>query len=436
MKQFKKIAMLSILTLIITACSSRSGNGEGSASGTATSNTTNMANSNSDLAITPIASSTTGNTQIFDFNVVETGKNYQLQYTPITTSDNRYLSPTVTTISENDIYNVKPVASADQSVLTEMVNYTNQLRLQQGLSALEIDQGLMAIAQRRAEELVGRFSHTRPDGSEPSSLLNQKIGFAENISAGQATAQLAMTAFEGSATHYPSMVNANYTKTGVGFVYVPGSEYTYYWVQVFADSVADTNYYLDTNAEQYKLLDVTAKTANIKDRLTWMVVDDTPLYLAKFEPNGEWYSFSQSGEIGTYEGLINGYQQVRFGLAQKSSDAHKVFYRGNNTDFDNMPQSGTATYTGKGVITDGSTSRYLNSTFQADFANKQLNGVLSENGIQVTDIQAIIRGSSFHSPQDANVEVQGGFFGTSAEELGGVFYDYSTEQYGAFGGKK
>lgn len=415
-----KLFSLSVLTLCVAACSGGGGSGGGAAA--TTSSTTSTSGENS-------ATTTTFN---IDGNA---GVQYAMTYAPIATNDNSYLTPTVGSVQEANIYKVKPVSAENQAKLTEMINYTNNVRAAQGLTALQIDQTLMAAAQRRAEELVSYYSHTRPDGSALATMFNQNGGFGENISAGQTSVAVAMESFEKSKTHYDVMVNSSFTKTGVGFVYLPGSEYTFYWVQLFGVDGVDTKYSFDTtaSAQQNKLADVTTKATNINDRTQWMTIDDFPIYLGKITPNGAWYSFSQTDGTTTYEGVLNGYNDVRFGLAQPSGSAHNVFYRGNNTQYDNMPTSGTASYTGKGVITDGSNSRYLNSAFHADFANKNLNGVLSENGTKVAEVNAMIRGVSFHSPSDATVETQGGFFGTNAKELGGVFYNHSTNEYGAFG---
>lgn len=73
---------------------------------------------------------------------------------------------------------------------------------------------------------------------------------------------------------------------------------------------------------------------------------------------------------------------------------------------------------------------------KADFSAKQLNGALVENNVKLMGIQANIRGSSFYSPEGSPVSTQGSFFGTHADEIGGVFYETSTSKRGAFAAKK
>ena len=55
-----------------------------------------------------------------------------------------------------------------------MLSLVNQERADYGLSALEMDSGMHEAAMLRAYECSYYFSHTRPDGSDPSSL-NAKI---------------------------------------------------------------------------------------------------------------------------------------------------------------------------------------------------------------------------------------------------------------------
>lgn len=135
--------------------------------------------------------------------------------------------------------------------------------------------------------------------------------------------------------------------------------------------------------------------------------------------------------------MVNGYANTRFGVIKNGSGAYKGFYHGNNTEYENMPQTGSATYTGQAVISDGSTfNTNVAAHINADFSNKKLSGALSENNQKLMDIQATIRGTSFYSQESAPIATQGGFFGTNAEEVGGVFYEHSSAKRGASSAKK
>lgn len=74
--------------------------------------------------------------------------------------------------------------------IAKAIQYTNQLRAEKGLPALKYDAKLAAYAQQRAEEVVGRFAHTRPDGNESFHDKVLKQGrMGENLAAGANSAQ-------------------------------------------------------------------------------------------------------------------------------------------------------------------------------------------------------------------------------------------------------
>jgi uncharacterized protein YkwD len=59
--------------------------------------------------------------------------------------------------------------------------------------------------------------------------------WAENIAAGQPTAQVVFNSWKKSVGHNLNMLNPNLTQIGIGFASVPGSTYTYFWSTDFAD---------------------------------------------------------------------------------------------------------------------------------------------------------------------------------------------------------
>lgn len=337
-------------------------------------------------------------------------------------------------------FTVKPAAAALQAELQKAIQYTNQLRAEKGLPALKYDAKLAAYAQQRAEEVVGRFAHTRPDGNESFHDKVLKQGrMGENLAAGANSAQqTVMEQWKNSSGHYANIVRPEFSKIGMGLVYVSGSQYGYHWVQIFgSDNIEIADYAFDNSAaaKQNRLSDVSAHitTARPSEASQYLWVDNTQIYLNDFPSNGAWREFNKNG----YHAEVNGYQDTRFGVVKKGSENQKVFYFGKHTEYDNMPQTGSARYTGKGVIVDKqSTNKNVDAQFTADFGNKKLNGTLSERGQKAVDIKANIRGTSFQSPSNAAVETQGAFFGERAKELGGVFYEHSTGKYGAFGAKQ
>lgn len=347
----------------------------------------------------------------------------------LTLNDNNHLY-----INENKLL-VRPPLLQWQVEIDKAVQLTNQLRAEKGLSALKVDASLSAHAQRRAEELAGHFSHTRPNGEHYTSNSNSDY-IGENIAAGNATAEhTVMQQWKNSTGHYNAMIHAGYSKIGIGMVVVPGSKWGYYWVQIFGGENASSHYVFDdsNNAKQNRLTHVTQDVDRYLPAVKWIHVDGVAIPLHHVAGNGSWHTFTKEA----YSGLVNGFHDTRFGVIRKDKEAYKVFYRGNNTTFDNIPQTGSARYVGKAIITDGNTlNTNIDAQFQADFDNKKLTGVLSENGKSVVDINAHISGAVFHSPQNSPVETQGSFFGEKASELGGVFHENTTGKYGAFGAKR
>ena len=321
-----------------------------------------------------------------------------------------------------------------EAQVQKVVENTNKLRAEKGLAPLRYDAKLSAFAQRRAEQIVGRFSHSLPDSEL---LVTSEINAGENIAAGANNAdETVLTQWRNSKGHYDNLMKPNYQTIGVGVVYVPGSQLTYYWVQLFGiDGVTTSNYYFDTspNAKQNRLAAATAKSEQALPATQWLKVDGVNIPLHDVSGNGSWHQINHGNHVGT----VNGYTATRFGVIKNGADLYKGFYHGNNTEYVNMPQTGSATYTGKAVISDGrNVNTNVAAHIQANFSAKQLDGALVENNNKLMDIHATIRGTSFYSQEGAPVATQGGFFGTNADEVGGVFYEESTSKRGAFAAKK
>ena len=109
-----------------------------------------------------------------------------------------------------------------------VVNQVNQERAARGLSALRVDPKLTAAAQIRAQEIVQKFSHTRPDGTKWSTVSS--VAYGENIAKGQKTVDRVMAAWMSSSGHRANILRASYGSIGVACVKSGG---VYYWVQLF-----------------------------------------------------------------------------------------------------------------------------------------------------------------------------------------------------------
>ena len=140
----------------------------------------------------------------------------------------RYDKLTVTVISV-------PVEQWKREVLT----LVNQERAKEGLAALAWGSTCEAAAQTRATEIMTSYSHTRPDGTSWSTaceIPSTGGSSGENLMAGNAAVspETVVEAWMNSETHRANILNPNFTKLAVGFVFDPNTKYKTYWSQYFS----------------------------------------------------------------------------------------------------------------------------------------------------------------------------------------------------------
>lgn len=86
-------------------------------------------------------------------------------------------------------------------------------------------------------ETESYFSHTRPDGTTCFSVLAEQDIFyrsvAENIAAGQSSAEQVINSWWNSPGHKQNMMNASLTHLGVGYSQDTNGYFRHYWVQLF-----------------------------------------------------------------------------------------------------------------------------------------------------------------------------------------------------------
>ncbi len=129
----------------------------------------------------------------------------------------------------------------------QFLTLINQYRVSKGLKALKASKSLNIASFTHSKDMATRkyFSHTTksplPAGQSGSSFTNRMsdAGYkfntsrAENIAAGQSTAQAVFNAWKASSGHNTNMLNAKYTVIGIGLATVSGSPYTNYWTTDF-----------------------------------------------------------------------------------------------------------------------------------------------------------------------------------------------------------
>ena len=122
----------------------------------------------------------------------------------------------------------RSTVSVRASLAAEVVRQVNLERARRGLGTLKVSAELSRAARVRANEIIRKFSHTRPDGSAWRTVSSAAYG--ENIAMGQRTADKVMAAWMTSSGHRANILRASYGSIGVCAVVSGGVTY---WVQLF-----------------------------------------------------------------------------------------------------------------------------------------------------------------------------------------------------------
>lgn len=118
---------------------------------------------------------------------------------------------------------------------TEVLRLVNNERAKLGLGNLETDYTLEIAAMERAAELQKSFSHTRPDGSRFSTVLDQhNISYraaGENLAMNYPSPEAVVEGWMNSTGHRANILNGDFNKLGVGIVKTENGSYL--WTQLF-----------------------------------------------------------------------------------------------------------------------------------------------------------------------------------------------------------
>ena len=118
----------------------------------------------------------------------------------------------------------------------KMLDLVNQERARAGLQPLTMDINLVKLARMKGQDMIdgGYFAHNSPTYGSPFDMM-KKYGVnyryaGENL-AGAPTVESAHTNLMNSPGHRANILNANYTKVGIGMV--SGGPYGKMFVQMF-----------------------------------------------------------------------------------------------------------------------------------------------------------------------------------------------------------
>ncbi len=121
----------------------------------------------------------------------------------------------------------------------EVLTLVNKIRIKNNLNQLTWGETCADAADTRANETTKLYSHTRPDGSNWSTACPAPSSggtSGENLAIGNAAVSPATTValWMGSEAHRANILNPEFTKLSVGFVFDLNSDYKTYWSQLFS----------------------------------------------------------------------------------------------------------------------------------------------------------------------------------------------------------
>jgi uncharacterized protein YkwD len=116
----------------------------------------------------------------------------------------------------------------------------NTYRKSKGLATLQISRTLGAAAEHHSVDMATKnyFSHTLAGGTSwATNIVNHGYTasgtMAENIAAGNSTAQAVFDQWKNSSGHNANMLNASYRAIGIGRASSSTSRYGWYWTTTF-----------------------------------------------------------------------------------------------------------------------------------------------------------------------------------------------------------
>ena len=157
---------------------------------------------------------------------------YQVGLSEIIAANPQISNPDL--IYPGDIVYVPLNDSSVSAYENEVIRLVNEIRTQYGLKTLEADWQLSRVARYKSQDMKDKhyFSHTSPTYGSPFDMM-KAFGLSyrsagENIAMGQTTPQAVVNAWMNSSGHRANILNASFTKIGVGYV-ASG----HYWTQMF-----------------------------------------------------------------------------------------------------------------------------------------------------------------------------------------------------------
>lgn len=156
--------------------------------------------------------------------------------------------PTLTPVPDEPKY-------TEEQFAAEVFRLTNLERIKYGEPQVQYNEDLHKAAMQRAKEISVKFSHTRPDGTDSTSILSEygipDYNGSENIAAGYTCPEDVIEGWMNSPGHRVSLLNTYSTHLGVGVYYLND---VYYCVQEFTAYGQKEKLTIDANGGYFPTL--------------------------------------------------------------------------------------------------------------------------------------------------------------------------------------
>ena len=158
--------------------------------------------------------------------------------TPETPAAENTETPGETTETENTVDLYEGLDETQIKYVDEVLKLVNEARAETGVPPLELDASLRKAAQVRAAECVETFSHTRPNGASYQTAIAEagveSKYTGENVATGHTSPKQVVDRLMKSEGHRANILNADFTKIGIGLEKNAGNRYGgYAWSQLF-----------------------------------------------------------------------------------------------------------------------------------------------------------------------------------------------------------
>jgi uncharacterized protein YkwD len=159
----------------------------------------------------------------------------------------------VTETEDKGLYDIYTKGTVDYDAAYEVLDLVNETREKLGLNPLTMDKSLREAAMQRAAENSVFYDHTRPDNTSWYTAFpdNYAYPWAENIAAGQPTADVVMNSWLKSEGHYANITDESFKSIGIGCY--TGSDGIVYWTQEFSANEATDSALTGQKEQEFKV---------------------------------------------------------------------------------------------------------------------------------------------------------------------------------------